>query len=60
MEKIPLIKRAELVAQMAIKMDTKLDEEVRMLKARGVDIPEIVRSFLRKEIPKIKKQLESF
>ncbi len=57
MESIPYVKRAQLVAQMAVKMDTALDEEVRMLKAKGVDVPEMIRSFLRREIPKVKKKL---
>jgi hypothetical protein len=57
MDKIPLTKRAALTAQMALKMEPSLDEEVRMLKAKGVDVPEMVRAYLRKEIPRIKKAL---
>lgn len=57
MEKIPLLKRAALVAQMAIKMEPELDQEVRGLKAKGVDVSELVRMYLRREIPKIKKKL---
>ena len=58
MKGIPIIRGAALTAQMAIKMEPDLDQEVRMLKAHRIDVPEMVRCFLRREIPKIKKKLE--
>lgn len=57
MENIPITKRAQLTAQMAVKMEPSLDKDIRILKAQGVDIAELVRTYLRREIPKIRKKL---
>lgn len=60
MENIPLIKRAVLVDQMALKLDADMGQEVRMLKAEyKVDVQEIIRAYLRKELPKLRKKLSS-
>lgn len=57
MDEIPLVKGAALTAQMNLKMEAELDKDIRLLKAHRVDVQEIVRAFLRKEIPKIKQKL---
>ncbi len=60
MNDIPLVRKALLVDQLAVKLDASLGKDVRVLKAEhGVDVQEMIRSFLRREIPKIKKKLES-
>lgn len=58
MEEIPKIKRAVLVAQLMVKVDSETDREIRMLKAEhSVDFQEMIRIYLRKEIPRVKKRL---
>ncbi len=60
MKDIPIIKRAALVEQFNTKVERELKHEMRVLEAQhGVDFPEMVRSFLRKEIPRIKKKLQT-
>lgn len=60
MNKIPRIRRAGLVEQFMVKVDVDLDREIRMLKAEHrIDIQEMVRNYLRKELPKVKKKLEA-
>lgn len=55
---IPRIKNAVLVDQILVKLDVEMGQEVRELKSRHkVDVHELVRSFLRRELPKIKAKL---
>lgn len=51
--------RATLVAAITVKVDEQLKQDARLLDAKGVDVPELVRQFLRTEFPKIKKKLET-
>jgi len=57
MKAIPLKPRATLIEQFNIKVERELKQDLRVLEAHGVDFPELVRNFLRREIPKIKKKL---
>lgn len=58
MENIPRIKNAVLTDQLLLKVDVELGQEIRELKSRHkVDVPEIIRSYLRKELPKIRAKL---
>lgn len=60
MESIPRIKNAVLTDQLLVKLDVEMGQDLRELKSRHkVDVQEIIRSYLRKEIPKLKKALES-
>lgn len=59
MKDIPLKPRATLVEQFNVKVDRELKQDLRVLEAHGVDFPELVRSFLRKEVPRIKKKLQT-
>lgn len=60
MEQIPFIRRAKLVDQLLVKVDADMGKQIRVLKAEHeVDVQEMIRSFLRAELPKIKKKLET-
>ena len=56
---IPMKDRATLVAAITVKVEPPLKQDWRDLDAKGVDVSEIVRQFLRTELPKVKKKLES-
>lgn len=57
---IPRIKNAVLVDQILVKLDVEMGQEIRELKSRHkVDVHELVRSFLRHELPKIKAKLNA-
>ena len=60
MDEIPRIKNAVLTDQILVKLDLELGQEVRALKKNfRVDVQEIIRKYLRKELPRIKAQLMS-
>jgi hypothetical protein len=58
MQNIPKLARATLTAQLNIKMEEQLKKELELLKVQhGVDVQELAREFLRREVPRIKKKL---
>ena len=60
MQNIPRVKRAVLVEQLNVKMDKEMRQECRVLEAQhAVDVPELVREYLRREIPKLKRKLKT-
>lgn len=60
MDEIPLLKRATLTEVLTIRVDRDIAESFRVLRAKhGLDGAELVRAFLRQELPRIKKKLEN-
>lgn len=60
MEDIPRIKNAVLTDQILVKLDTELGQEVRELKSRHkVDVQEVIRKYLRAELPRIRRKIET-
>lgn len=59
MENIPLLKRAKLTEVVHLRVERELSDMLRVMKAQyGLDGGELVRAYLRVELPKIKKRLE--
>ncbi len=56
---IPMKDRATLVEAITVKVDRQLKEDARLLDAKGVDVPRLVRDFLKAEFPKIKAKLNA-
>lgn len=48
---------AKLLEVFPVRVEIQMKEDIAVLNARKVDVAEIVRTFLRREIPKIKKKL---
>lgn len=51
--------RAVLKEIFPVRVDPQMKQDIAVLNAKDFDMAELVRAFLRREIPKIKKTLES-
>lgn len=49
--------RATLKEIFPLRVDSQMKQDLAVLNAKDVDVAELVRSFLRTQIPKIKKKL---
>lgn len=60
MDEIPFIEKALLTAQVNLRMEERLKQEIELLKVQHkVDVHEMVRNYLRKELPRVRKRLEA-
>lgn len=59
MDKFPMKARATLKEIFPVRVDSQMKQDLAVLNAKDVDVAELVRSFLRTQIPKIKKKLET-
>ena len=60
MQNIPMLKKKTLEEMITLRLDKQLHTELVNLKAvHGVDYPEWIRSLIRNELPKLKKQISA-